>query len=524
MKRTLFFSMAVLVAAAALACTGEVTTTADLTASPALSPQPASQVPTQAPLPATGVPPTATATATPIPGPTPIPSSASFSIDVESGSAPHTVEFSNTFEGFFKSVEWDFGDGTSSTDESPSHRYTIAGTYSVTLSIAGPGGDDSVVKTSAVIIGPGPAVTLEIDPPSVTLAVQEGTQFSAIPRDEFGNVVPGTIAWSVTGDGGSITNSGIFTADTLAGEFTDNVGASFESDAVVVAASASVTVKPGPMVRVQVDPLEINLDIGGTQQFTFMAFDVFDNETTDVIAAWTVPSDLGDIELSGEFTAGAKAGVFADVIRVDVVEGTRKISETADLSILPGTLISVEVRPKDVIMTKGDEQPFAATGVDQYGNEIPDLAFLWEATGGNMHSDGFSTATGKGGRYELVATAKIRDGTGSGTAIIRIPPTDYINWWPGEGNADDKTGNNDGRLHGVSFVPGISGRAFGFDARSNDMISIPYSSREKLTDEFSLSFWAKVDGLARFSIAYFIDNGAGDPVAPFGIKLAGNGV
>ncbi|MDA0769976.1 MAG: hypothetical protein O2821_07110 [Chloroflexi bacterium] len=100
MKRTLFLAITGLLAIA-LACTGEVTTTADLTSSPALSRQPV----TQEPLSAEGVPnsatssPAITPTATLIPGPTPIPSSASFSIDVDSRPAPLVAEFSNTSQG-----------------------------------------------------------------------------------------------------------------------------------------------------------------------------------------------------------------------------------------------------------------------------------------------------------------------------------------------------------------------------------------------------------------------------------------
>ena len=77
---------------------------------------------------------------TPTPGPEKVevsdktePPSASFLVDVDSGSAPLTVEFDNTSQGPATDVEWDFGDGATSTNLSPVHRYTVAGTYDVKL-------------------------------------------------------------------------------------------------------------------------------------------------------------------------------------------------------------------------------------------------------------------------------------------------------------------------------------------------------------------------------------------------------
>ena len=72
-----------------------------------------------------------------------MPPSATFSVDIESGLAPLTVNFSNASDGSITSKEWDFGDGTTSTEESPSHRYTIAGTHTVQLTVAGPDGTDT---------------------------------------------------------------------------------------------------------------------------------------------------------------------------------------------------------------------------------------------------------------------------------------------------------------------------------------------------------------------------------------------
>lgn len=46
---------------------------------------------------------------------------------------------------------WDFGDGGTSSEASPMHTYTVPGVYDVTLSVAGNGGADTVVKSSYIV-------------------------------------------------------------------------------------------------------------------------------------------------------------------------------------------------------------------------------------------------------------------------------------------------------------------------------------------------------------------------------------
>lgn len=48
--------------------------------------------------------------------------------------------------------EWDFGDGTISTEKSPVHSYALAGTYSIKLKVTNCVGKDSVLVTNAVTI------------------------------------------------------------------------------------------------------------------------------------------------------------------------------------------------------------------------------------------------------------------------------------------------------------------------------------------------------------------------------------
>ena len=76
------------------------------------------------------------------------------------------------------------------------------------------------------------------------------------------------------------------------------------------------------------------------------------------------------------------------------------------------------------------------------------------------------------------------------------PPAGLVAWWPGEGNADDMAGTNNGTpLNGASFAPGEVGSAFSFNG-SNQCVQIPYS--QTLVDaNYSVEVW--VNPLAQVS-------------------------
>ena len=68
------------------------------------------------------------------------------------GQIPLTVQFEDATEEPVESRVWDLGDGTTSTLANPSHTYTVPGVYPVTLSVVGPGGEDTTTNTSAVVV------------------------------------------------------------------------------------------------------------------------------------------------------------------------------------------------------------------------------------------------------------------------------------------------------------------------------------------------------------------------------------
>lgn len=67
-----------------------------------------------------------------------------------SGTAPLTVSFQDLSSGPPATWSWDFGDGGSSTAQHPSHTYTAAGDFTVTLTVTNASGQDSEVKSQYI--------------------------------------------------------------------------------------------------------------------------------------------------------------------------------------------------------------------------------------------------------------------------------------------------------------------------------------------------------------------------------------
>jgi len=75
---------------------------------------------------------------------------ADFTATPTRGAPPLTVQFTNTSAGDFTLSQWDFGDGGWSEAKNPSHLYTAAGTYTVTLRVSA-GMESSTVTKVAYI-------------------------------------------------------------------------------------------------------------------------------------------------------------------------------------------------------------------------------------------------------------------------------------------------------------------------------------------------------------------------------------
>ncbi len=89
-----------------------------------------------------------------------------FNTDNPSGCVPHTVNFTQFSQGATFS-SWDFGDGNTSGTLSPTHTFTTAGTFTVTLFANDGCGYDTI--TTIITVFPSPTVSFSSTPDSVCI-------------------------------------------------------------------------------------------------------------------------------------------------------------------------------------------------------------------------------------------------------------------------------------------------------------------------------------------------------------------
>ena len=75
------------------------------------------------------------------------------------------------------------------------------------------------------------------------------------------------------------------------------------------------------------------------------------------------------------------------------------------------------------------------------------------------------------------------------------PPPNMVSWWPGDGNANDIQGGNNGTLQGgATFASGEVGQAFTFPGTSNAVI-VPDNANLNV-QHFTIDAWINTTGAA----------------------------
>jgi uncharacterized protein YjdB len=254
-----------------------------------------------------------------------------------------------------------------------------------------------------------PAVTVAVLPKTATVILGATQQFYATVT----NAMNISVTWTLTGPG-SISTSGLYTAPaSLTTPATATVKATSVADP---SKSDSATVNI-PAVAVSVNPSNVSLDGGDTQQFAATV-----TNATNQAVTWSV-TGLGSVNSQGLYSAPAlvPSQTTVTVTATSVADPTK--SGSAVVTLIP---ISVAVSPATAMV--------AITGKKQFTADVEatsNTAVTWSVSGtgcsgtacGTISSNGhFVAPSAVPSSFVTVKATSVADPTKYGTASVQIMP------------------------------------------------------------------------------------------------------
>ena len=180
-----------------------------------------------------------------------------------------------------------------------------------------------------------------------------------------------------------------------------------------VSGSTTLTVNAPTIVSITVSPDGLTLGVGIKQQYTATAT-YSDGSSQDLASGvtWTSSDNtVASIDNNGLATTVAQG-----TITITATVGS--FSDTATLTVVPASLVSISVTPASPSIALGTDQQFIATGFFNDGSTQQLPSVTWSSSNVNIASinaSGLATSTGTG-----TVTIKATSGSVSGTASLTV--------------------------------------------------------------------------------------------------------
>lgn len=298
-----------------------------------------------------------------------------------------TVNFSNTSNGAASSL-WDFGDGNTSTQTSPTHTYADEGTYTVTLTVTNDCGTNTETQTVTVLAPPVASFTAAPTVGCGPLTVQFTSTSSGDPST-YNWLFPG-------GNPGTSTDPNPVVVYTNTGSYTVTLTVTNAAGSNTASQTNFITVTQAPTMNT---PAAQNACGGAPVSVAF-------NGTSGASYAWTNSNTAIGLAASG---SGNLNFTSANVNSTQ----TATITVTPSLPGCVGTPVNftITINPTPTVSNPGDASACGGTSVNIPFNGTNGASYAWT----NSNTDIGLAANGTG---NIIFTSANVSAATSGTISV----------------------------------------------------------------------------------------------------------
>jgi len=263
---------------------------------------------------------------------------ADFSATTTSGDAPLAISFADTSSGFPDEWQWDFGDGTTSSEQNSLHIYREPGLYTVSLSIAGKSGSDKKTRLGYIRVTSKPVQTIsekKIQPLIPDLPQTGITTFvSTVPTSEP-EIIPST----------EISPSPTITPEII---YSPENNANPESESPITSKIQEFTHLPQSELLELFNPPQIKADFTPSITSGRAPLQVFfTDSSTGIISGWNW--DFGDGETSNLASPEhlyQAPGIYSVNLTIHSDSSSDIITKENLIEIFAETTAAFDARPK----------------------------------------------------------------------------------------------------------------------------------------------------------------------------------
>lgn len=240
------------------------------------------------------------------------------------GVVPLTVSFTNATIGAAPTAWfWNFGDGTTSDKQNPTHEFDTPGTYSVTFTAFVGQQAETVTKTDLVVVDPAPLT------PAIGASTTSGpAALTVLFTDETSGVTPTGWLWDF-GDGATSTLQDPLHVYEVPGVYTVALETTYFGQSASVVAADMIHVGHQASLNVPGDASTIQaaVDMAGPYTEILIAPGTYH----EAIALGVAPVTLRGVEGAGTTIIDA-TGLDQPVVRLDVASSPGKILQGLTLT------------------------------------------------------------------------------------------------------------------------------------------------------------------------------------------------